>query len=191
MIKVKECLTIEKGFFATFQEINPTLYTSLFDLLQPINLDIELISSCGERYASPILTSFQLEQVINCVTARYGNNWLKVKNALIADYDVLNQNSRKQVTTQERITENVLTGTVTDNTSIPTFDESVVTKNTDSTHNDTTESNNESVTTTIETHGNTNISLSNLVANEIEVRKNSFIKLVIGDVKNQLTLDIY
>ncbi len=191
MIKVKECLPLDKGFFTTLNEVNPTLYTSLFDLLQPVNLDVELITSCGERYASPILTSFPLSQVVTCVLARYGDNWLKVKNALIADYDVLNQNNRRQVRTMERNTENVLSGTVVDNTSIPTFDESIVTKNSDSTQNDTSETNNESVTTTIETHGNTNISLSNLVANEIEVRKNSFIKLVVGDVKNQLTLDIY
>lgn len=191
MIKVKECLPIENGFFATLNEVNPSLYKSLFDLLQPVNLDVELLTSCGERYASPILTSFPLTQVVNCVIARYGNNWLKVKSALIADYDVLNQNNRKQVKTMERNTENVLSGTVVDNTSIPTFDESIVTKNSDSTQNDTSETNNELVTTTIETRGNTNISLSNLVANEIEVRKNSFIKLVVGDVKNQLTLDIY
>lgn len=191
MIKVKECLPIENGFFATLNKVNPSLYKSLFDLLQPVNLDVELLTSCGERYASPILTSFPLTQVVNCVIARYGDNWLKVKSALIADYDVLNQNNRKQVKTMERNTENVLSGTIVDNTSIPTFDESIVTKNSDSTQNDTSETNNELVTTTIETRGNTNISLSNLVANEIEVRKNSFIKLVVGDVKNQLTLDIY
>lgn len=203
MKQVKEFITFENGFFSVMA--NNTnggqLFLDLFGDVLNVNsvketahhLDMDLLVTCGERYASPLLIHHDMDKVVNYVVTRYGEKWKRTKAALMAEYDALSPYNTKQVTTQEKETSNVNKGTTTDKMGVVPFDSETATdKSVDSTTNEGTTTGNEKVTITVENVGaNGNVSPAAMIANEIEVRKNSFIGIVIGDVENQLTLDIY
>lgn len=203
MKQVKEFISFESGFFSIMQSM--PRYTELFSELFrddgatvfssdiAHNLDMDLVVTCGERYASPLLVHHEMEKVVDYVVARYGEKWKRTKAALMAEYDVVSPYNTKQVTTQEKQTENTTAGTTTDKMGVVAFDSETATdKSVDSTTNEGNTKGSEKVTITVENVGaNGNISPAAMIANEIEVRKNSFIGIVIGDVENQLTLDIY
>lgn len=197
MKQVKEFITFEKGFFSTMQEVANfeynTLFVDQFSSIDPHNLDMDLLVTCGERYASPLLVHHDMEKVVNFVLNRYYEGWKRIKNALNVEYNVLSPYDTKKVTTQEKSTEATNNSTVTDKTGVVAFDATEATdKSVDSTTNNGSTKGSEKVTITVENSGmNGNATVASLIANEIEVRKNSFISLVIGDVENQLTLDIY
>lgn len=203
MKQVKEFISFESGFFSAMQssEHHSALFSELFYdektfIGNPTiahNLDMDLLVTCGERYASPLLVHHDMEKVVTYVVGRYGDKWRRTKAALLAEYDVVSPYNTKQVTTQEKETSNVNKGTTTDKMGVVPFDSETATdKSVDSTTNEGTTTGNEKVTITVENVGaNGNVSPAAMIANEIEVRKNSFIGIVIGDVENQLTLDIY
>lgn len=190
---VKEFITFDNGFFSTFKNDKPELFTELFEDIQAPNLDMDLLVTCGERYASPLLCHYDMSKVVEYVLNRYADSWKRVKKALTAEYDVLSPYDNKRVTTQEKTGENTTDSTITDNTGVTTFDsDEAVDKQIESTANKGTTNSKETVTITVENSGsNGNLTASTLINNELEVRKNSFISVVIGDVENQLTLDIY
>lgn len=193
MKRIKEFITFEKGFFSQMAKDKPELYTELFEDVPAANMDMDLIVTCGERYAAPLLIHYDMSKVVDYVLNRYCDGWKRVKNALNEDYNVLTPYDNKRVTTQEKTGTNTTSGTVSDKTGVTTFDsDEAVDKTIESTVNEGTTNATEKVTITVENTGtNGNMAISNLIQNEIEVRKNSFIALVIGDVENQLSLDIY
>ena len=60
MKKIYEILTVDgaTSFFNTFKTLAPSIYSSLFGEVEPKVLDMSLLSNSGERYASPLLTSY-------------------------------------------------------------------------------------------------------------------------------------
>ena len=71
MKKIAEILTVdgENSFFTTFKNIAPMVYSSLFGEVAPKVLDMSLLTNSGERYASPLLTSYTLEEVVNMIVS--------------------------------------------------------------------------------------------------------------------------
>ena len=194
MKKIAEILTVdgEKSFFTTFKNIAPLVYSSLFGELEPKVLDMSLLSNSGERFASPLLTLYTLEEVVNMIVTEKSQSWEKVKTAMFADYDVINLN---QQTTEITNTKNSNTSQNVNNNNkekVYTFDDTT-------TPSDTTENNMIGETTgNVTENGTTRTSVSGSKSNiqyvierEIRLRKLSFINMVVKDTMNYITLSIY
>ena len=194
MKKIAEILTVdgENSFFTTFKNIAPSVYSSLFGEVAPKVLDMSLLSNSGERYASPLLISYTLEEVVNMIVTDKSNSWQKVKNAMFADYDLTNLN---QQTTEITNTKNSNTSQNVNNNNkekVYTFDDTT-------TPSDTTENNMMGETTgNVTENGTTKTIVSGSKSNiqyvierEIRLRKLSFINMVVKDTMNYITLSIY
>lgn len=194
MKKIAEILTVdgENSFFTTFKNIAPLVYTSLFGEVEPKVLDMSLLSNSGERFASPLLTLYTLEEVVNMIVTEKSQSWEKVKTAMFADYDLTNLN---QQTTEITNTKNSNTSQNVNNNNkekVYTFDDTT-------TASDTTENNMMGETTgNVTENGTTRTSVSGSKSNiqyvierEIRLRKLSFINMVVKDTMNYITLSIY
>ena len=194
MKKIYEILTVdgENSFFTTFKNIAPLVYSSLFGEVAPKVLDMSLLTNSGERYASPLLTSYTLEEVVNMIVTEKSQSWEKVKTAMFADYDLTNLN---QQTTEITNTKNSNTAQNVNNNNkekVYTFDDTT-------TPSDTTENNMIGETTgNVTENGTTRTSVSGSKSNiqyvierEIRLRKLSFINMVVKDTMNYITLSIY
>lgn len=193
MKRVNELLTPENSFFGELKNSHGTLYATLFEDSEASDLDMQILVECGERYAAPLLTHYPINRVVNFIVAKYGESWKRIKAALTAEYEVLKPYNITTKTTGEKSATNETASESEDKTGIVGFDAEVATDNTvdSNTHNVKIEQG-ENTTTTVESSGNNgNITNQNLITNEIEVRKNSFVSLVVNDIQTQITLDIY
>lgn len=194
MKKIAEILTVdgEKSFFTTFKNIAPLVYSSLFGELEPKVLDMSLLSNSGERFASPLLILYPLEEVVNMIVTEKSQSWEKVKTAMFADYDLANLN---QQSTEITNTKNSNTSQNVNNNNkekVYTFDDTT-------TPSDTTENNMTGETTgNVTENGTTKTIVSGSKSNiqyvierEIRLRKLSFINMVVKDTMNYITLSIY
>lgn len=194
MKKIAEILTVdgEKSFFTTFKNIAPLVYSSLFGELEPKVLDMSLLSNSGERFASPLLILYPLEEVVNMIVTEKSQSWEKVKTAMFADYDLTNLN---QQSTEITNTKNSNTSQNVNNNNkekVYTFDDTT-------TPSDTTENNMMGETTgNVTENGTTKTIVSGSKSNiqyvierEIRLRKLSFINMVVKDTMNYITLSIY
>ena len=194
MKKIAEILTVdgENSFFNTFKTLAPSIYSSLFGDIEPRVLDMSLLSNSGERYASPLLTLYTLEEVVNMIVTEKSQSWEKVKTAMFADYDLTNLN---QQTTEITNTKNSNTSQNVNNNNkekVYTFDDTT-------TPSDTTENNAIGETTgNVTENGTTRTSVSGSKSNiqyvierEIRLRRLSFINMVVKDTMNYITLSIY
>lgn len=193
MKRVNELLTPENSFFEELKTSHNNLYVDLFDDFEPTDLDMQILVECGEKYAAPLLTHYTIDRVVNFVVAKYGESWKRIKAALTAEYDVLKPYNITQKTTGEKTATNDTASESEDKTGVVGFDSDVATDSTvdSNTHNVNIEQS-ENTTTTVESSGNSgNITNQTLITNELEVRKNSFVSLVVNDIETQITLDIY
>ena len=194
MKKIAEILTVdgENSFFNTFKTLAPSIYSSLFGDIEPKVLDMSLLSNSGERFASPLLTLYTLEEVVNMIVTEKSQSWEKVKTAMFADYDLTNLN---QQTTEITNTKNSNTSQNVNNNNkekVYTFDDTT-------TPSDTTENNTIGETTgNVTENGTTRTSVSGSKSNiqyvierEIRLRRLSFINMVVKDTMNYITLSIY
>ena len=194
MKKIAEILTVdgEKSFFTTFKNIAPLVYSSLFGEVQPKVLDMSLLTNSGERFASPLLILYPLEEVVNMIVTEKSSSWEKVKTAMFADYDLTNLN---QQSTEITNTKNSNTSQNVNNNNkekVYTFDDTT-------TPSDTTENNMMGETTgNVTENGSTKTIVSGSKSNiqyvierEIRLRKLSFINMVVKDTMNYITLSIY
>lgn len=194
MKKIAEILTVdgEKSFFTTFKNIAPLVYSSLFGEVEPKVLDMSLLTNSGERFASPLLILYPLEEVVNMIVTEKSSSWEKVKTAMFADYDLTNLN---QQSTEITNTKNSNTSQNVNNNNkekVYTFDDTT-------TPSDTTENNMMGETTgNVTENGSTKTIVSGSKSNiqyvierEIRLRKLSFINMVVKDTMNYITLSIY
>jgi len=201
MKKVSEIITAENSFFETFLDEHGSLYDELFNTFnnvhvgntEPDEMDMQLIVNCGERYAAPLLVHHDMSKVVGFIVKKYGDNWKRVKAALTAEYDVLKPYNVESVTSGEKTATNDTTSESTDKTGVTTFDNEVATDNKVDTNENTVKiEQGETQNTTVKHSGNNgNVAISALIMNELEVRKNSFISIVVNDIQSQITLDIY
>lgn len=201
MKRVNEIISAENSFFEVMNDEHSDLYRELFnevngvfiDHTEPDELDMQLLVACGERYAAPLLVHHDMSKVVSFVVKKYGDNWKRVKSALTAEYDIMKPYNVETVTTGEKNATNDTTSESTDKTGVTTFDNEVATDNKVDTNNNTVKIEQGENTTTTTKHSGTNgnVPTSSLIMNEIEVRKNSFISIVVNDIQSQITLDIY
>lgn len=201
MQKVKDILTTENSFFEVMLDEHADLYEELFNSVNGVHidntaadeLDMMLLVNCGERYAAPLLVHHEMSKVVNFIVKKYGENWKRVKKAMTAEYDVLKPYNVESVTTGEKTATNDTSSQSTDKTGVTTFDNEVATDNKVDTNENTVniEQGENSKTTVVHSGNNGNIQISSLIMNEIEVRKTSFISIVVNDIQSQVTLDIY
>lgn len=194
MKKIAEILTVdgEKSFFTTFKNIAPLVYSSLFGEVQPKVLDMSLLTNSGERYASPLLTSYTLEEVVNMIVTEKSQSWEKVKTAMFADYDLTNLNQQTTEITNTKSSNTAQNVNNNNKEKVYTFDDTI-------TPSDTTENNMIGETTgNVTENGTTRTSVSGSKSNiqyvierEIRLRKLSFINMVVKDTMNYITLSIY
>lgn len=194
MKKITEILTVdgENSFFTTFKNIAPLVYSSLFGEVQPKVLDMSLLSNSGERYASPLLTSYTLEEVVNMIVTEKSQSWEKVKTAMFADYDLTNLNQQTTEITNTKSSNTAQNVNNNNKEKVYTFDDTT-------TPSDTTENNMIGETTgNVTENGTTRTSVSGSKSNiqyvierEIRLRKLSFINMVVKDTMNYITLSIY
>lgn len=193
MQKVSEIITIENSLFNAIKTGYSELYTSLFGTIEPTDMDDNLLITCGERYASPLLIHHDIDKVARFIITKYGDNWEKIKNALYAEYDVTKPYNLKQTTTSEKTATNENTGESTDKSGIVGFDSETATDSSvDTNTNTNTINETESTTITVENVGNTGtINNASLINSELELRKVSLQSLILNDIQSQITLDIY
>lgn len=194
MKKIAEILTVdgENSFFTTFKNIAPSVYSSLFGEVAPKVLDMSLLSNSGERYASPLLTSYTLDEVVNMIVSEKSQSWEKVKTAMFADYDLTNLNQQTTEITNTKTSNTAQNVNNNNKEKIYTFDDTT-------TASDTTENNMMGETTgNVTENGTTRTSVSGSKSNiqyvierEIRLRKLSFINMVVKDTMNYITLSIY
>ena len=194
MKKIAEILTVdgENSFFTTFKNIAPLVYSSLFGEVAPKVLDMSLLSNSGERYASPLLTSYTLEEVVNMIVTEKSQSWEKVKTAMFADYDLTNLNQQTTEITNTKSSNTAQNVNNNNKEKVYTFDDTT-------TPSDTTENNMIGETTgNVTENGTTRTSVSGSKSNiqyvierEIRLRKLSFINMVVKDTMNYITLSIY
>ena len=194
MKKIAEILTVdgEHSFFTTFKNLAPSIYSSLFGTIEPKVLDMSLLSNSGERYASPLLTSYPLEEVVTMIVAEKSNSWEKVKTAMFADYDLTNLNQQTTEITNTKSSNTAQNVNNNNKEKVYTFDDTT-------TPSDTTENNMIGETTgNVTENGTTRTSVSGSKSNiqyvierEIRLRKLSFINMVVKDTMNYITLSIY
>lgn len=201
MKKVSEILTTENSFFETMLDEHGQLYDTLFNFgfefqtgnTEPKELDLMLSVNCGERYAAPLLVHHDMSDVVGYVVKKYGNSWLRVKEALLAEYDLLKPYSVETVTTGNKDASNDTTSNSTDKTKIVGFDSvEGADSNIDTNDNTVNIKQNEKTDSTVKTGGNNgNLPFASLITSEIELRKKSFVGIVVNDIQSQITLDIY
>ena len=194
MKKIAEILTVdgEKSFFTTFKNIAPLVYSSLFGEVEPKVLDMSLLSNSGERYASPLLTTYTLAEVVNMIVTEKSQSWEKVKTAMFADYDLTNLNQQTTEITNTKSSNTAQNVNNNNKEKVYTFDDTI-------TPSDTTENNMIGETTgNVTENGTTRTSVSGSKSNiqyvierEIRLRKLSFINMVVKDTMNYITLSIY
>lgn len=190
---VKDILTNDNSFFSQFETEYATLYETLFDETESSILDMELLTVCGERFASPVLVHQTLDKVVAFIVTRYGYNWTKIKDVVNGNYNALQPYNLSQTTVGEKTGTNETTSSSEDTTKVVAYDSTTgVESDIDINSNEVNVSQSENNETTVTTVGNTgSLSYSTLIKNEIETRRESLMSLIINDIKYQLTLDIY
>lgn len=193
MQKVNEIITIDNSLFNAIKTGYSELYTSLFGTIEPTDMDDNLLITCGERYASPLLIHHGIDKVARFIVNKYGDNWERIKKALCEEYDVTKPYNLKQTTTTQKTATNENSGESTDRSGIVGFDSETATDSTvDSNTNSTTINETENSTVTVENVGNTGtINNASLINSELELRKVSLQSLILNDIQSQITLDIY
>lgn len=194
MERISECLMKKGSFFKTLSLHHSDIYEELFAGLtnkNPDQLDDDLIITCSDRYAAPLLLVYDIKKVTDYILNRYLDSWRRIKAALMADYDVLSPINQSKVTVRDKATDNTTTGTTREVQSVNTFDTiEPVEKQEEGTTNQGTMQGSELTRTTVDTTGSKELA-SVLIEKEIRLRKHDFLSIVIKDIKNQLTLDVY
>lgn len=194
MKKIKDVFSITNGFFTQLKIINPEMYSTLFEEIEPSDLEIDFLSICGERYIAPVVThSDDMATLTRVILNRYNDAWSKVKAALFANYDITSPYKMETTTNNES---EVKTANETENTNAAAvygFDSETAVN--DKTATDTGASNgtrNEtSNRVTLRTGNIGNKTVPELINAEIETRKITFLTLVMNDIKEFVTLKIY
>lgn len=193
MNKVKDVIKKENGFFKNFKELKPTEYHTLFGETDTAHLDRSLFIIGGVRCASPLIMEYDIENVVSYVVINNYSKWVKFKELLELDYNVLNPYEQKKTTTQEKTGENINTTTENEISKVHTFDsDDAIEKDIEATENTDTTTEKENVKITVETSGNVgNVAPTKLIVEEMKMRATQLNDMILKDVIKEISLDIY
>lgn len=204
--RVKHVFPITKGLFYHMPLFEIGLDIGDFKVNSIDDLDLLLVSKCGNRIITPIvemllddnnkLTDTALSKIGTLIICEYGDTWKRIKEALVLEYNPLKNSVYTETERTNTEGETGESGQETSENDVSTFDTNPVNyASAGKTKNDTsnTANNKQSVERTLErTSNGTGYSGSELVQSEINMRiANRFTELVLNDVKNYIALAIY
>lgn len=198
-IKVKDVFPVDNGIFASIAGKAPALAF-------PPDLDLLLLSKCGNRCITPIvemlldgsgtLTQAALDRLAALIVSEYGEAWSRIKEALEIEYNPLSSNTYHEEEntetageTQDKNYENTSKVLATDS-QLPT---DMLSDGGSTIDGKTSGSSTSKVTRTLNrTNNGTSFKSSDLLQAEIKMRIDSrFTSQVVNDVKNYIAMMIY
>lgn len=198
-IKVKDVFPVDSGLFVAIAAAAPSL-----DF--PADLDLLLLSKCGNRCITPIvemlldgsgkLTGASLDRLAALIVSEYGEAWERIKTALEIEYNPLSSNTyhEEENTETEGESEDVNSENTSKAISTASQLPSDMLSDGGSTSEGTTKGSNKNTVKRILTRTNngTSYKSSDLLQSEIKMRIDSrFTAQVITDVKNYIAMMIY
>lgn len=194
MKTINEVFSISNGVYGAIASLYPDDYQFLFGSIESADMDIEMLSRCGNRICSPIVTlaDENPETVARLIMNRYRDNWRKIKEALSLQYDVLNPVVSGYTITKNGKTQRAGETSRDESNKVYGFD-SVDGANDSSTQTAGTESSviDTQSTTNYNKKGVGNLTPNRLIEAEISFRRLSFLNISLNDVKEFLTLSVY
>lgn len=198
MIKIKDVITINNGFFANMGKRFPGV--------TPAQMDLYFFSEFGSKNVSPLvenmiddtgaLSQSNLETVSQAIYAMHSAQWEREEKALSAEYDLLDsyKKHKKDVLTLDTVLKRTGTDTIEEKAKIYGFDS--VDGVDDSTHNSTDTKDLSDANTGTETHEITENGFSGTtpqkqVQAELDIALWDFLHSVLVTVANDTTLPIY
>lgn len=197
--KVKDVFPVENGIFTSIATKAPFI-----DF--PADLDLLLLSKCGNRCITPIvemlldgsgrLTAASLDRLAALIVSEYGEAWTRIKTALEIEYNPLSsntyheeENTETEGETQDKNLENT-SKTIATDSQLPTDMLSDGGSTIDGTNTGTSTS---KVKRTLNrTNNGTSYKSSDLLQAEIKMRIDSrFTSQVVNDVKNYIAMMLY
>lgn len=197
--RVKDVFPIENGIFVSIAALAPALNF-------PDDLDLLLLSKCGNRCITPIvemllddsgtLSVASLNRLAALIVAEYGDAWAHIKNVLELEYNPLTSNTYHEEENTEtagessdKTYENTSNVLATDS-QIPT---DVLSDGGSTVDGNSSANSSSTVKRTLNrTNNGTSYKSSDLLQSEIQMRIASrFTSQVVNDVKNFIAMMIY
>lgn len=200
-VRVKQVFPIVNGLFSHMQ-----INISDFGVTSCDDLDLLLISKCGNRLITPIvtmlldesgkLTDTALTRLGVLIMSEYGETWAKIRESLSLEYNPLKNSVYTETETTNTEGETGESGQEVSENDVSTFDTNPENyASAGKTTNDTKNSANDkrSMQRTLErTSNGTSYSGSELVQSEINMRiANRYTEQVLNDVKNYIAMAVY
>lgn len=189
-MKYKDLFPMPKGLFLTvFKQEFPEEYAELFDTLNPSVLDAHALYHYGDKKLNLKITENDNDEYIKSIIVININIWIERKRLLSLDYDLLKPIN--EVTSK--------TGTVnvdgnnnnTNTNAIKAFNDNGFKENERTqTDGETTKKEEYNVTNT-KSGSNNNFDVTARIEKEIAFRRQSFLRSVIKDIADELTLKVY
>jgi hypothetical protein len=143
------------------------------------------------RTPTDLLINYTLKNAVNFICEKYGNKWLKSYEAIALEYDILNPYSNKVERITDSKSNNVDMSTSTDTDKIYGFDsDEGVNKDSSSNNAERTNDGETNTNETIIRTGN-NGNTSMMVNSALQLAKNNLWSIILNDIKDELSLDIY
>lgn len=198
--KVKEVFPIDNGLMSGIMAELPDLFT------QATDLDLLLISKCGNRLITPIvellldssgtLPQSSILRLAKLIASEYGDGWTRIKSALTVEYNPLTSGTYHEEITEESEGETGDNTNETSNQDVSAFNTtpgSYLSDGKSTSESQSAGTDKRSLTRTLDrTSNNTNYRTSDVLRAEIDMRINSRLtETVITDVKNYIAMQIY
>nr|DAI70658.1 MAG TPA: hypothetical protein [Caudoviricetes sp.] len=189
-MKINELFTGENGLFEKiFAPLFPVLYKSIFGDDDPKVIDIDLRFKYGNRILVDAVTNETATDIVKSIITVKFDEWQKQIQVFNNEYDVLNPLTSKETVTES----NTVDETGNNNTidSSVTFNDGEFGNDTKQ-QRDSTGNRQETRTKTSSKSGvSSSVPTSEIIQKEMSLRKTNFKTLVITELAEELTIDIY
>lgn len=192
-MKLSDNQTVVDNFFQELKDNDPTKYSNLFDDVSPSTLYYLMISKSGEKTVIELCDQLSNQELYEILLAKFGAGWEQIKSAISDKYSVFEPFSVTETITEDIEIDETKDRTGTSQSKISGFDSGQPVDDSSSSSERNETKNNTSNRTNERTKkgNNSGRSKAELLREEINVRKTSFLDIVIKDISNYLTLDVY
>lgn len=193
MVKLLENQTKNDNIFLTLKNDSPADYSELFGNTEPDNLYYMLINMGGQRNLNPFFKEKSTLTIMDIVLSKYKNNWLKVKTAINGDYDIFNPYKMTTDTIENITAKETNDGTNKNTSSVYGFNSDVGSESDENLteKNSVTDTTNDRDTNKTVTGNSGNKTPPELIQQELEIRKTNYFDIVLNDIMNYMTLEVY
>ena len=204
--KVKSVFPIDNGIMYAISGLLPSLFSDEEGNTLYPDLDLLLLSKCGNRLITPIvdmlldtsgtLPSASISRLAALIVSEYGEAWERINTALTVEYNPLYNGTYHEEIKQETEGETGDSTNETSNNDVSAFNTSpgnYVTDGKTTSESKATGTNKSAMKRTLDrTSMGANYRSSDLLQSEIDMRVNTrFTSQVIQDVKNYIAMQIY